>query len=83
MGETTCRIACLGVSLSVCNECVRQNVSATVDSVNSISYSSNRFLYGVFYHHCSGDQIEKDEMDGACSAYGGEQRCIRGFGGGT
>ena len=27
------------------------------------------------------DQIEKDEMGGACSMYGGEERCIRGFGG--
>ena len=29
----------------------------------------------------SGDQIEKNEMDGACSTYGGEERCIQGFGG--
>ena len=33
--------------------------------------------------HCSGDKIEKNEMGGACSAYGGEERCIRGFGGET
>jgi hypothetical protein len=31
----------------------------------------------------SGDQIEKNEMDGACSMYGGEQRCIQGFVGET
>ena len=31
----------------------------------------------------SGDQIEKNEVGGVCSAYGGEQRRIRGFGGGT
>ena len=29
------------------------------------------------------DQIKKDEMDGACSAYGGEERHILGFGGET
>jgi len=26
-------------------------------------------------------KIEKNEMGGACSAYGGEQRCIQGFDG--
>jgi len=30
-----------------------------------------------------GDQIEKNEMGGACSMYGGEQRCIQDFGGET
>jgi len=28
-----------------------------------------------------GDQIEKNEMGGACSTHGGEERCIQGFGG--
>jgi len=32
---------------------------------------------------CSGDEIEKNEMGGACSAYGGEERHIQGFGGET
>jgi hypothetical protein len=27
----------------------------------------------------SGDKIEKNEMGGACSAYGGEERRIQGF----
>jgi hypothetical protein len=31
----------------------------------------------------SGDQIEKNEMGGACSTYGGEERCMQGFGGET
>ena len=31
--------------------------------------------------YCSGDKIEKNEMGGACSAFGGEERCIQGFGG--
>ena len=30
-----------------------------------------------------GDQIEKNEMGGACSTYGGEKRCTQGFGGGN
>jgi len=36
-----------------------------------------------FSKYCSGDQIEKNEMGGACSVYGGEERCIQGFGGET
>ena len=31
----------------------------------------------------SGDKIEMNEMGGACSAYGGKQRRIQGFGGET
>ena len=33
--------------------------------------------------YCSGDQIEKNEVGGACSTYGGEDRCIQAFGGET
>ena len=33
-------------------------------------------LYSTKY--CSGDKIEKNEMCGACSMYGGEDRCIQG-----
>jgi hypothetical protein len=31
----------------------------------------------------SGNQIEKNEMGGACSTYGGKARCIQDFGGET
>ena len=30
--------------------------------------------------YCSGDKIEKNEMDGACSVYGEEERLIQDFG---
>jgi hypothetical protein len=30
-----------------------------------------------------GNEIEKNEMDGACSTYGGKERCIQDFGGKT
>ena len=33
--------------------------------------------YPIFF---SGDKSEKNEMGGACSTYGGEERCIQGFG---
>ena len=32
---------------------------------------------------CWGDKIEKNEMGGACRAYGGEERRIQDFGGET
>jgi hypothetical protein len=31
--------------------------------------------------YCAGDKIKKNEMDGACSAYEGGERCVQGFGG--
>ena len=36
-----------------------------------------------FIQHCSCDQIEKNDMIGACSTCGGEDRCMQGFGGET
>ena len=35
-------------------------------------------LFVLLDQYCSGDQIEKNEMGGACGTYGGEQRCIKG-----
>jgi len=32
------------------------------------------------HQYCSGDKIEKNQMGGASSAYGGEERRIQGFG---
>jgi len=29
--------------------------------------------------YCSGDQIQKTELGGACSAYGEKERCIQGL----
>jgi hypothetical protein len=37
----------------------------------------------LFAKYYSGDQIEKNEMGGACSTYGGEERCIQDVGGKT
>jgi len=34
-------------------------------------------------HPILSDQIEKNEMGGACSTYGGEERCTQRFGGET
>ena len=37
----------------------------------------------LWFRILPGDKIEKNGMGGACSAYGGEESCIRGFGGET
>jgi len=40
-----------------------------------------RSLFSVFLtQYCSGVQIEKKEMDGACSTNGGEEKRMQGFG---
>jgi hypothetical protein len=31
----------------------------------------------------AGDKIEKNDMGGVCSTYGGRERCVQGFGGGN
>jgi hypothetical protein len=35
-----------------------------------------------YSHYCAGDEIE-NEMGGACSAYGGGEMFVQGFGGKT
>jgi len=41
----------------------------------------------VLAERCADDQIKKNEIGGACSTYmegeGGDERCIKGFGGET
>jgi hypothetical protein len=44
----------------------------------------NEELYHLYSSPNSlGDKIEKNKMGGACSAYGGQERRIEGFGGET
>jgi hypothetical protein len=40
-------------------------------------------MLGNLTKYYSGDQIEKNEIGGAHSTYGGKERCIQGFGGET
>ena len=48
--------------------------SISFDGEN-ISFDANLVVY------CAGGKIEKNEMGGACGAYGGGERCAQGFGG--
>jgi hypothetical protein len=50
---------------------------------NSICVHNYRLESVLLTQYCAGDKIEKNEMGGACSAYGGEERCVQGFGGET
>jgi len=43
----------------------------------------NEELNNLLTQYCSGDKIKKNEMGGACSAYGGGERCVQFFGGET
>ena len=36
-------------------------------------------MWSVLIQYCAGDQIEKNEMCGACGTYGGEERRVQGF----
>jgi hypothetical protein len=47
----------------------------------TFKYSTHRLV--SLTHYFAGDKIEKNEMGGACSAYGLGVRCVQGFGGVT
>jgi len=40
-------------------------------------------IHLIFGEQNRSQKMEKNEMGGACNAYGGEERCIQGFGGET
>ena len=40
-------------------------------------------MYLAIIQYCAGEKIEKNEMDGACSAFGVGERRVQGFGGET
>jgi len=39
-----------------------------------------RSLMICSHHYYSGGQIEKIVMGGVCSTFGGEEKCLKGFG---
>jgi len=48
--------------------------------VDEVTGESRKLHNEELTQYCSGDNIEKNEMGAACSAYGVEERCIQGFG---
>jgi hypothetical protein len=46
-------------------------------------YITRNLIPALITKYYSGNQIEKNEMGGACSMYGGKERCIQDFGGET
>jgi hypothetical protein len=50
-------------------------------ATDRLPLKNNVFL--LLTHYCAGDKIEKNEVGGACSAYGGGERRVQGFGGET
>jgi hypothetical protein len=50
------------------------DITIYVYSVIIISSSGSSTQY------CAGGQIDKNEMGGTCSAYGGGERCVQGSG---
>jgi hypothetical protein len=47
---------------------------------NGENYVERSLMICSLAQYCSGDNIEKNEMGAACSAYGREERTIHGFG---
>jgi hypothetical protein len=50
---------------------------------NFTDYITWKFMICTLISNYSGDQINTNEMTGACSMYGTQERCIQGFGGET
>ena len=42
-----------------------------------------KIRFVLLIQYCSGDKIEKNEIGGTCSAYGGGERRVQDFGGET
>ena len=49
---------------------------------NGENYIKRSLMSLLLTQYCAGDKIE-NEMGGACSAYGGGEKCVQGFGGET
>ena len=77
------------------HKCITQTEKHFNSSHPVVYLIFNKMFYSVFTqfqyisflatctHYCSGDKIENNEMDGACSTYGGEEGRIQGFDGET
>ena len=62
----------IGGRSSICNLRTRHAMVTATHLSRLRSVLLTRYSYG--------DQVEKREMDGACSTYGEEERCVQGLG---
>jgi hypothetical protein len=65
--------------------CLKKIFGPKRDEVTGVEETTERIVecFILFTTYCSGNQIEKNEMGGACSTYGGGENCVLGFGGET
>jgi hypothetical protein len=49
----------------------------------SEKYITLKIVHTTLTQYCVGGKMEKNEMGGACGAYGGGERCAQGSGGET
>jgi hypothetical protein len=50
---------------------------------NGETYVMRTWMVCTPTQYRAGDKIEKNGLGGACSTYGGRERCVQGFGGET
>jgi len=63
------------------NRVLRKKFGRKTDEIkgNGENYTMESFMICNLTQYFSGDTIENNEIGGACSTYGGEERCIQGF----
>ena len=47
------------------------------------NFITTSIMICIYHQYYQGEQIKENEMGGACSMYGGEEKCIQGFSGET
>ena len=62
---------------------LRNNVKLHKIVAFIIDFYVNKHNYYLYSRYHSGGKIEKNEMGGACGAYGGGERCAQSSGGET
>jgi len=81
-GSTNIKIPCFCYPGDL--QALRQAISASNAPYEmSANTTQKSYTPGIFLRlvlSTSGDKIEKNEIDGACSAYGGEESLIQGVG---
>jgi hypothetical protein len=60
--------------------CTVRSPKSPLLRLHEYEYYSNQWGLSLTKYY-SGKPIEKNEMGGVCSTYGGEKSCIEGFGG--